>query len=263
MQTEKLKTGELQARVAIVTGGASGIGEGICTEFTAQGAKVVIADIDLEKARIVAANLKNAGAEAIAVGVDVTQYAEVRKCVEQAIATFGTVHILVNCAGVNRFSAPEAYSQNDWDKLIAINLSGPWYFCQAVIPEMMKNKYGKIVNIGSAAGVLGIPKAVPYSAAKHGTIGLTRSLAIDLGPHNINVNCVCPATIATPLLEKATNSAFVEGMLQRIPMGRLGKPQDIAKACLFLTSDAASWITGVVLPVDGGLTCSIRAHHYE
>jgi 3-oxoacyl-[acyl-carrier protein] reductase len=128
---------------------------------------------------------------------------------------------------------------------------------------MMKQKSGKIVNISSAAGYLGVPNAAPYSTSKLGVIGLTRALAVDLAPHNINVNCICPASIETPLLNEATGSKFQAAMTDRIPLGRLGKPSDISKAVLFLAGPDSNWITGVVLPVGGGLTCCLRAHHYE
>ena len=176
---------------------------------------------------------------------------------------FGAIDILVNCAGWNQFRSVEDYTQDYWQKIRAVNLDGPWNFCTAVMPAMMKQKSGKIVNISSAAGYLGVPNAAPYSTSKLGVIGLTRALAVDLARHNINVNCICPASIETPLLDEATGSKFKAAMIDRIPLGRLGKPVDISKAVLFLAGPDSDWITGVVLPVDGGLTCCLRAHHYE
>ena len=254
---------QLVDKVAIVTGGASGIGEGICMEFAAQGAAVGIADIDNQAARQVVERIEESGRKGLALEVDVCDREAVRAVVDKMLREFGTVDILVNCAGWNTFQFAWEYSPEDWEKLRSVNLDGPWHFCQAVMPEMIKKKSGKIINIGSAAGVRGIPKATPYSTAKHGIIGLTRAIAVDLAPYNINVNCICPATIDTPLLRQATKPAFIEGMIRSFPMGRLGKVADVAKAALFLASSDSDWITGVVLPVDGGLTCCIRAHHFE
>ena len=128
---------------------------------------------------------------------------------------------------------------------------------------MTKNRSGKIINIGSGLGILGGPRSAAYSSAKHGLIGLTRSLAVDLGPSNINVNCICPSTIDTPLSRQTTTPEFREAMIRRLPLGRLGKVSDIGHAAVFLASEKSSWITGAVLPVDGGLTCCLRAQHPE
>jgi NAD(P)-dependent dehydrogenase (short-subunit alcohol dehydrogenase family) len=247
----------------LVTGGASGIGAVICAEFAGQGAKVVIADVDTGKADGVARKLVDEGAEVITVNADVTQFDQSQAAAAAALDRFGSIDILVNCAGWNQFRPVEEYTLDYWQKIRAINLDGQWNFCTAVIPTMMKQKSGKIVNISSAAGYLGVPNAAPYSTSKLGVIGLTRALAVDLGPHNINVNCICPAAIETPLLRQATNKNFVSAITERMPLARLGQPTDISKAVLFLAGPDSDWITGVILPVDGGLTCCLRAHHYE
>jgi NAD(P)-dependent dehydrogenase (short-subunit alcohol dehydrogenase family) len=247
----------------LVTGGASGIGAAICAEFAAQGAKIVIADVDAAKAEAVAVKLGAGGSDAIAVTADVTRFPEAEAAAKAALDRFGTIDILVNCAGWNQFRDVEDYTLDYWEKIRAINLDGPWNFCTAVVPTMIARKSGKIVNISSAAGYLGVPNAAPYSTSKLGVIGLTRALAVDLGPHNINVNCICPAAIETPLLRQATSANFVSAITERMPLARLGQPTDISKAVLFLAGPNSDWITGVVLPVDGGLTCCLRAHHYE
>ena len=256
-------SGLLASKVALVTGGASGIGAAICAEFAAQGARVVIADVDSDKADQVVRKLTADGAEAIAVRADVTQFEDAKEAAAATIDRFGALDILVNCAGWNQFRSVEDYTLDYWQKIRSINLDGPWNFCTAVMPTMIKQKHGKIVNIASAAGMLGIPKAAPYSTSKLGVIGLTRALAVDLGPHNINVNCICPAAIETPLLREATSNTFVTAVTDRTPLARLGQPTDISKAALFLAGPDSSWITGAILPVDGGLTCCLRAHHYE
>jgi len=263
MNGKSTSGGQLNGKVAIVTGGASGLGRGMGLEFARQGAAIAILDIDGSGAAKAVGEIEALGSRAMAHEADVTDYERVTEAVTSTVDQLGSADILVNCAGLNRFAVPHEYPVEEFERLLSINLGGQWNCCHAVMPEMMKQRSGKIINIGSAAAVLAIPKAAPYSIAKHGVIGLTRALAVDLGPHNINVNCICPATVVTPLLKQATNQAFVEGMINAIPMGRLGEISDIAQAALFLASSASDWITGVVLPVDGGLTCCIRAHHYE
>jgi NAD(P)-dependent dehydrogenase (short-subunit alcohol dehydrogenase family) len=128
---------------------------------------------------------------------------------------------------------------------------------------MIKKRSGKIINVGSAAAILAIPQALPYVVAKHAIVGLTRALAVDLGPYNINVNCICPGPVQTPLLDQATTASFRAEITKTIPLNRLGKPSDLANAAVFLASSLSDWITGVVLPVDGGLVCCVRARHWE
>ena len=255
--------GKLEGMVAIVTGGASGIGRAICHEFAEQGATIVILDFDAEGGQEAATEIDATYGNAIAARADVTDFAQVREVAEKTARDYGTVDILVNCAGWHKFAKAQDYTIEDWQKIRSINLDGQWNCCQSVMPYMIKQNRGKIINIGSAAAILAIPKAAPYSIAKHAVVGLTRALAVDLASYNINVNCICPAAIDTPLLRKETKPAFIDGMVNSIPMGRIGKLSDISKAALFLASGDSDWITGVILPVDGGLTCCIRAHHYE
>lgn len=263
MDDDSAPNGQLHGKVAIVTGGGRGLGEAICHEFARQGAVVGVLDIDGSAAAEVTSEIDELGGQAFALEADVADYQRVTEAAGKALQESGTVDILVNCAGTNHFSMPNEYSMEQWQRLLSVNLTGQWHCCQAVMPGMMKKRSGKILNIGSAASMLAIPKAAPYSIAKHGVVGLTRALAVDLGPYNINVNCICPATVVTPLLKEATNQAFIDGMIKSIPMGRLGERSDIAQAALFLASSASDWITGVVLPVDGGLNCCVRAHHFE
>lgn len=231
-------------------------------EFASQGAIVAIADMNYHGAVRVVKNIQEQGCQALAVEVDLTYQKQIMEATAKVLEHFSTIDILINCAGWSCFKAAHEFTVEEWEKLRTVNLDGPWHFCQAVMPEMMKKRRGKIVNIGSIASIQAIPKAAPYSIAKHGIAGLTRTLAVDLSPYNINVNCICPGPVETPLLIKATKPEFMKRSAERSPLG-LGKPSDIAKAAVFLSSSDSDWITGVLLPVDGGVTACIRAHHYE
>ena len=253
--------GLLNNKVAIVTGGASGIGEGICLEFASQGALVAVADINGRRAESLVKRMEELGTRAVALAVDVCDPEQISKAVTKTTEKLGTIDILVNCAGWNNLKPAYEYTIEEWEKIRSINLDGPWHFCQAVIPEMMKKKSGKIVNIGSGSSLRAIPHAAAYVAAKHGLAGLTKALAVDLGPYHINVNCICPASVNTPLLQSSTTPAFQQAMAKRLPLGKIGEVCDIAKATLFLASQDSNWITGVILPVDGGLmSCSYAQH---
>ncbi len=227
---------------------------------------MVVADLDTDKAAEVVAKIEARGGEAIAARVEVTDRRSVEACVARAIRELGTVDILVNCAGWVRTSLPEEVSEEVAEKQISINLTGTWFFCQAVIPEMKRKKSGKIVNFGSGAALLGMPKGAVYSAAKAGVVGLTRALAVDMGPYNVSVNCICPGTTETPMLNTPAESGglaqrkrYLGLVVDQIPMARVGQPADLAKAVLFLSSSGSDWITGVILPVDGGQSCCLRA----
>lgn len=256
-----VENGRLDGKVAIITGGASGMGRGICLEFASQGAAVVIADINAEGAVRVAEEIQNGHAQAMALEVDARNHKMVTEAVDRALDRFGKVDVLVNCAGINKLKDPEETSIDDWENIRSTILDGAWYFSKAVIPSMKKNRSGKIVNIGSGAALQGIPQSVPYTAAKHGLLGLTRALAVDLGPYQINVNCICPGAVDTPLLKTLATDAYRNEELKRYPLGRLGKIEDVAKAALFLASSDSDWITGIALPVDGGLTSCIRVEN--
>jgi NAD(P)-dependent dehydrogenase (short-subunit alcohol dehydrogenase family) len=262
--TQPAAAGELSGRIAIVTGGGSGIGAAVAGAVAEAGGTPVLFDLNRDAGESTAAALCDAtGTEASSVVVDVTDRSAVDRAVAEVASVHGRIDILVNSAGWNQFRAPEELDQDNWRRIIAINLEGSWNACAAVMPFMIARHAGKIVNIGSSAALLAIPHAVPYSAAKHGVIGLTRALAIDLGPHGINVNCVCPGSTLTPLLAVSVSENFKERMIARTPLRRLGQPEEIAQAVLFLASDRASWISGVALPVDGGMVAGSRAEHWD
>ena len=258
-----MRYGGMEERVAVVTGGASGIGEAIVRLLAEEGASVAILNTDVDAGTNLAAELSSGGHAVHSVGVDVSQSREVDAAVSDVTRRVGAVDFLVNCAGLNIFSPPDEIVPDRWREILSINLDGTWYCCSAVIPEMKRKRSGKIVNFSSGAGVLAIPQAVHYTAAKHGIVGLTKALALDLGPDNITVNCICPGVTLTPLVERAVSDTFRAQAVDRTPLRRLGTPADIANAVLFLLSPYSDWITGVALPVDGGIVAGIRSTHWQ
>lgn len=255
-------SGQLEGTHAVVTGGASGIGAAITRRFLEEGATVAVYDIDDDVAADLLADLHVDG-RARFYHVDVTDQTSVSRAFSSTTRDFDGINALVNCAGFNRFASPDSITQDQWQRIIAINLDGPWNVCSAAIPELKRQGAGRIVNISSAAGLLGIPMAAHYTSAKHGLIGLTRALAVDLGPFGITVNCICPGTTLTPLVDASTSETFKVEAAKRMPLGRLGQPEDIANAAMFFVSDLANWITGATLAVDGGMTACIRTQHWE
>lgn len=240
----------LEGRCALVTGGGQGIGEAICERVVAEGAKVAVVDVNLETAERVAAKLRASGATAIASKADAANRAQARAAVTRAISELGRLDILVNNAGIGRHQYLDDMPERDWDEVMNVNAKSCFNFCQAILAHMKERRSGKIVNIVSRA-ILGNPRETNYSASKAAVVGFSRALALELAPHGINVNCVAPAMVDTPWTR-----AYPEEMRQRaiklIPMGRPGRPLDIANAVLFLVSDEAEFITGQTLHVCGG-----------
>ena len=251
---------KLEGKVAVISGGGSGIGEGVCRRFAEEGASIVVADIDPAKAETVAQQLVSNGTQAVPFTVDVSSYDQVLALVESTEKRFGRLDILVTSAGISRVGPIEELSVDWWRRVIDVNLNGLFYCCHAAAMVMMRQKSGKIINIGSLAGLIAIPNNAPYVASKHGVIGLTKALAIDLGPYNINVNCICPQTTLTPQALQHRSEEFFAAESHRTPLGRLPAPEDHANVALFLASSESDYLTGVVLPVDGGRIVALRAH---
>ncbi len=239
----------LNGQTAIVTGSATGIGQAIATRLASAGATVAVADIDLTGAEKVAASLPN---KAFALQVDITDAVSVRRAVERVIAKTGRIDILVNNAGI---AGPAAFlwdqTDEDWQRNIAINLTGTFNCCRAVVPHMRTRGYGRIINIASIAGKEGNPRMVPYSATKAGIIGLTKALGKEVATEGICVNAVSPAVVRTAILDQLTPEQ-VSYMTDRIPMRRPGKPEEIANVVHFLASPEASFVTAQCYDCSGG-----------
>jgi NAD(P)-dependent dehydrogenase (short-subunit alcohol dehydrogenase family) len=240
--------------IALVTGGGSGIGRAIALRFASEGAKLVVADRYGERAEAVAAEIGAAGGEALAVQTDVRNRAAVGAMVEAAVARFGRVDVLVNNAGLSTGGDPLEMDESTWDLNFEVVLKGAFFCAQAVLPGMIARRRGVILNIASVNGLTGIGEE-PYSAAKAGMVNLTQNLAVRYGERGVRVVCIAPGTIRTPIWGErvARDPRVFEKLAAWYPLGRVGEPEDVANAALFLCSDEAAWITGVTLPVDGGL----------
>ena len=244
---------ELEGRIAVVTGGARGIGKAICQTLAGEGARVAVCDVDYEASRQTVEEMKDQGLSAFAVKLDVSSGREVKKVFGKIIDDFGKVDILVNNAGICYYVPFEKITEEEWDRVLAVNLKGTFLCCQAVMHSMMAQRWGKIVNISSvAAKIGGILAGAHYSASKAGVICLTKSLALRLAPYGVNVNGICPGQIRTRMTDIWSEEE--KGIFRKqIPLGHFGEPRDIAETVLFLVSERAKFITGEIVDVNGGL----------
>jgi len=247
---------QLKDKVAIVTGARRGMGRTHVLALAKEGAKVVVSDISLEGCEKVVDEVKNLGGQAIAVKCDVTKKQEIEKMVKETLDKFGKIDILVNNAGIAEFKAFLEMTEEEWDKTLDINLKGYFLCAQACAKEMAKQKSGAIVNIASVAmGQVGIgfPNIAHYCASKGGIVGMTEALAVELAPYNIRVNAVAPGLIETSMIDTVKEDPKgMEAMLARVPMHRVGKPEEVSELVLFLASDKSSYMTGSVVVIDGG-----------
>jgi NAD(P)-dependent dehydrogenase (short-subunit alcohol dehydrogenase family) len=249
--------GLVVGKVALVTGASSGIGRATALAFAREGAKVVVADVTVEGGEETVAQVKKAGGEAIFVKTDVSKTVEVEALVAKAVATYGRLDCAHNNAGIaGNAKTIVDDTEDNWDRILAINLKGVWLCMKYEIAHMLKQGGGAIVNTASGAGLIGVRRGGAYVASKHGVVGLTKTAALEYAKAGIRVNCVCPGPIDTPMLQGigGRNQMVIERMVAAQPGGRLGQPAEIAEAAVWLCSDAASFITGLPMPVDGGYT---------
>jgi len=247
---------DLKGKVAIVTGARRGMGKTHALALAKAGAKVVVADISSEDCEAVAAEIKKVKGEAIAVKCDVSKKEEVEEMVKKTVEKFGKVDILVNNAGICQFKPFLELTEEEWDRTININLKGYFLCAQAAAKEMVKQKSGAIVNIASIAmGQVGVgfPAITHYCASKGGIVAMTEAMALELAPYNIRVNAVAPGAIDTPMIDPLkVDPKTMEGTLARVPLHRVGEPEEVSNLVLFLASDASSYMTGSTVVIDGG-----------
>lgn len=249
----------IKDKIAIITGAGSGQGEAAAKLFAAEGAHVIIAEWSNDNGQRVESEINESGYKATFIHVDVSDETSVKNLVSQVTREQGRIDILFNNAGIG-FSSRSRFKMasvmetplEDWNNILSINLNGTYLMCKYVLPVMIEQESGSIVNNSSLNGILGVTGADAYTASKGGVVALSRVMAVDYGKHNIRVNCICPGAIDTPMIREVLDVPEIAKNYETGPLGRVGKPEEIANAALFLASDEASYITGLTMPVDGG-----------
>ncbi len=249
----------LSGKVALITGGGTGIGRAIAVAFAREGANVALAGRRLEKLKEVAGEVKKQGAGAKAIKCDVTRARDAERAVRETAKQFGKLDVLVNNAGILSVATVDGISEAEWDRVMTVNVKGPFLMSRAALKEFRKAGGGAIVNIGSVLGLVAMKDRAAYCASKGGVTLLTKAMALDHAHENVRVNCICPAIVETELVRGLFDSgeqgqALRKARLTTIPLGRFGKPVDVAELAVFLASEESSWLTGAAIPLDGGLT---------
>jgi NAD(P)-dependent dehydrogenase (short-subunit alcohol dehydrogenase family) len=249
----------LAGKVAIITGAGEGIGRATALLFAEEGAEVVVADCDPERGDETVRFIEEKGGRAVFLQADVSKAADVKRMVKTTVERYGKLDILVNNAGIYAQADVVEATEEEWDRILNVNLKGVFLCSKYSIPEMIKGGGGSIVNIGSEAGIVGIKNQVAYNVSKSGVIALTKSTALDFAAHNVRVNCLCPGRTLTPLVEKVIAEAPDPESTRRAleedrPLNRMGRPEEIAAGVLYLASDESPYATGAVLSIDGGYT---------
>ena len=251
----------LAGKVALITGGGTGIGRAIALAFAREGAGVAVAGRRLEKLHEVISEVQRAGGAGLAVECDVTRQSDVERAVRGAVERFGQLNVLVNNAGMLHVSTVEGISEDEWDEMMRVNAKGSFLTSRAVLPEFRKCGGGAIVNVGSVLGLFAVKDRAAYCASKGAVTMLTKAMALDHAHEKIRVNCICPSVVETDLVKGVFNETpegqeRLKARLTTIPLGRLGKPEDVAELAVFLASEESSWLTGGAIPLDGGVTAS-------
>lgn len=245
----------LNDKVALVTGGAMGIGKTTAQIFAREGARIVVVDIEAGGGEETVRLIKAAGGDALFVKCDVTKAMEVKAAIKKTVDTYGRLDCAFNNAGIGIPGTTVECSEEDWDRVLEVNLKGVWLCMKYELSQMLIQGGGVIVNTSSAGGLIGTPGIAAYTASKHGVVGLTRTAALEHVTAGIRVNAVCPGSVPTPMLDPVVNHPEMKAMLEsKHPMGRFGTTEEIAEAVVWLCSDRASYVTGVAFPVDGGVT---------
>jgi len=249
----------LSGKVALITGGGTGIGRAIALAFAREGASVAVAGRRLEKLRQVINEVHKRDGAGLAMECDVSRARDVERAVKGTVERFGRVNVLVNNAGTLHVSTVEGISEEEWDRVMTVNVKGPFLMSRAVLPEFRKCGGGVIVNLGSVLGLVAVKDRAAYCASKGGVTMLTKAMALDHAHENIRVNCICPSIVETELVkgvfdQSEQGQALRKARVATIPLGRIGQPVDVAEMAVFLASEESSWLTGTAIPLDGGVT---------